>query len=195
MSTSTVITAEFVKNLRKAAKSNDYADRYWIRVEALRSPNWTGTVLTLSREHTNGDTASEYHTTFYDIVGCGKGGGTVPVEHHGAIGQVVTARYCAVQTFYRTQQGLLPSLANTLKVGDEVRARFVLNNSTENLKKAGLEHDSAYLQVIRGGKFVCEFFVDDVIAPTGSSALLSYQYTRDIPGHIANLVAKFEVAA
>lgn len=197
MSNATSITPEFVKAIRKAARDNDYANRYWVRVEAIRHESWNGTILTLAREHSNGDNASESYTTFYDVVGCGR---VASVEHFGTFDSYVgttgpARRYCAVQNHSRSDKGLLSSLANVLKVGDEVRARFLLNNSTDNLKKAGLEHDTCFLQVIRNGKFVCEFFVDDTICPIGSSALFSYQYVRDIEGHIATTVAPFLAVA
>lgn len=68
-----------------------------------------------------------------------------------------------------------------LRVGDELIARFVLGNNSETLKDAGLSHDEFKVEIVRTGKTGSRrftFWLDDIIAPTHSSARMATRSTR-----------------
>ena len=90
----------------------------------------------------------------------GDSGRTDPTS---AVGVISTARY----------HELWQSVARILRKGDRLQPHFIANNTTENLRDAGLTHDEFRLMVLRGPidkLVVMSFWLEDEITPPNSRA-------------------------
>jgi hypothetical protein len=184
----TTVTTEFVKALRKAARNNKTSDRATLVVETnIWGHGNVASFVKLHVEKVNWPGASS--TTYITPTGA-----LERISNYGpALAKDV--RLVTSANHYATEKGVVASLANLVKVGDTLRLSWVLANGTGNLSKAGFQHDSCFVQIFRGGKFVAELFVNDTICPVGSSALFAYSdlfANRDIPGHVEALIAEID---
>ena len=68
-----------------------------------------------------------------------------------------------------------PSCAlKQLRAGDELGLKFVGSNDSDNLRAAGLHHDSAWFRIVRNGKVVAEYQLDDRICANNSARIMHY---------------------
>ena len=68
------------------------------------------------------------------------------------------------------------TVAETVRVGDDITLHWILSNNTETLKEAGLAHDYLKLQIRRDSRrkpWPLTFKVDDRITPYYSSARMA----------------------
>lgn len=80
---------------------------------------------------------------------------------------VSSRRFVCSYKAYRTSPESNPfiTLSSLVKVGDELRVRFVLANNTEALKAAGFQYDSCFIDVFRGRTFVGSVFITSQTVP------------------------------
>lgn len=162
----TQLTAEFLKALRQASRCTDHKLRYSIIVDVIRDADDPTPLTGKVTLHTD-VTLPEGFDPPYSSLRISAPAYSKVNTYDGTRG---AKRFVASQTHYRSDKGLLTSLANVARVGDELAVRFVIGNQTETLTGAGLSHDTAFVQLFRNNKFVAEFYVADVIAPVGSFA-------------------------
>lgn len=190
MSNATKVTADFIKAIRLAARAETNSGReYYIKVEGFRTPSWNGTLVTLADRRDNGPRASEPYTTFFTEVSSD----TCRVAGYGSQTGIQwkegSRRFVATQTHYSSSdRSLLRSLASIIKVGDDLVASFILDNSSDYTKNAGLGQDECYIVVVRNGKIVCDLYVDDIVGPD-NSVRMGYQYSSGT-GYAADVAAR-----
>jgi hypothetical protein len=191
----TTVTTEFVKAVRKAARNKTFdTTSLVVETNIIEGDSARYSFVKLNVEKRNGKNATEPYTTYQTVTGA--------TERIASYGDALrpTQRLVASANHYNSEKGVVSSLANLVKAGDELQLSWVLSNSTETLNKAGLQHDMVYVRIIRNGKFVAELLVDDTVCPFGSSALFAgggYFANSNLRPHVDALVARIdeEVAA
>lgn len=78
----------------------------------------------------------------------------------------IAKRIVASQSVYRTSISAAHSLARILRDGDTIQTFWLIGNDSENLRDAGLTHDTCTIRVYRNGKFVVEIPLADTITRT-----------------------------
>lgn len=164
----TALTADQLKSIRRIANRKGYATDRWLRV--TYTPDAGYVVDVCERERFDGAVPgadeilrevripAKGHFSRYDSEG-------------NNVRSKESVRVCATQTAYysdNTQASAVRSIANVAKPGDSLHVKFVIGNSTDNLRKASLQQDEAYVSVVRKGQFVATFPVDVRIVPYGS---------------------------
>lgn len=158
------LTTDHVKALRAAVADRDFARRYSLSVRYNPSENVANVVIVTEVDHgTNHE--PRYTWVRNELPAVGRLSNYSKDTRRGAVLVASDAHYTSDTI------SAMRSLASFVKAGDTLEVYFQIANNNETLRNAQLDHDSAHVIIVRKGKRIGSIFVDDVIAPTHSSAL------------------------
>jgi hypothetical protein len=152
------ITAESAKLLRSVAKNTTFSTEYSLAGEWTRDNGYTLRVWEKVRQP-EGFTP-DYTERRVDIPVEGR---TERYRSEPEIDRYICSRSMYVSNRY---DGVRAILGN-VREGDTLSLQFVIGNDTDNLRNAGLSHDTCSLAHVRNGKVLAVALFDDRVAPDG----------------------------
>lgn len=169
------ISAEDVKFLRWARKQY----RCWVNITSTLTSDGR---MAYTEAHVGVETRTLVAGQWVE----GEAKRTLPVAHtylHDYRGSEWANRLTCVDGHATTRYGstglVLNLLDAGLRAGDTLRVYWLIGNDTENLRQAGLTHDSCFVQLQRAGNPKGEFLADDRIVPVSQVHTSSFSWREE----------------